>query len=267
MRTPITYYGGKTNMLPHLLPLIPDHRVYVEGFAGGAALFWAKKPSPIEVLIDKNGEVSNFYRVMKLDFDSLCKEIEATLHCEYTFNKAKAIYKSPEGHTELQRAWAFWVSANMSFGGEVGGSFQWVRHHGDNWHPAIFIANRRKEFKYYKSRLKHVTIRTKKIEDLIFKLDGNDVFFYLDPPYVGARQGHYSGYTEEMFLELLQYISAIDGKFLLSSYPHKTLNKFAKKKGWNQISIDMKRGVQNGRKTEVITWNYDIKTSKTLTLF
>lgn len=267
MRAPITYYGGKTNMLPHLLPLIPDHRVYVEGFAGGAALFWAKKPSPIEVLIDKNGEVSNFYRVMKLDFDSLCKEIEATLHCEYTFNKAKAIYKSPEGHTELQRAWAFWVSANMSFGGEVGGTFRWAWNKTDNWHPAIAIANRRKEFRGYRSRLKHVTIRVSKIEELILKLDGDDVFFYFDPPYINAGQGHYFGYTEEEFLEFLGYLPMIKGKFLLSSYPSEILSEFIVKNGWNYEVLIMKSELSDKQKSESLTWNYDIKTSKTLTLF
>ena len=39
MRTPITYYGGKQTMLPHILPLIPNHEVYTEAFCGGAAVF------------------------------------------------------------------------------------------------------------------------------------------------------------------------------------------------------------------------------------
>lgn len=126
MRTPVKYYGGKTRMLPHLLPLIPRHRIYLEAFAGGAALFFAKRPAPIEILNDVNGNVVNFYRVIQSHFEELNKLIQGTLHCEHTFNQAKEIYHSPEGHGAVQRAWAFWVSSNMAWGGEVGGSFQFV---------------------------------------------------------------------------------------------------------------------------------------------
>ena len=35
MKTPITYYGGKMNMVDDILPLIPKHKIYVEPFVGG----------------------------------------------------------------------------------------------------------------------------------------------------------------------------------------------------------------------------------------
>ncbi len=44
MTTPIAYYGGKQQMLRHILPLIPRHQIYVEPFFGGGAVYWAKKP-------------------------------------------------------------------------------------------------------------------------------------------------------------------------------------------------------------------------------
>ncbi len=36
-KTPISYYGGKQNMLKHILPIIPKHEIYVEAFFGGGA--------------------------------------------------------------------------------------------------------------------------------------------------------------------------------------------------------------------------------------
>ena len=33
-KTPITYYGGKLNMLKEILPLIPEHTIYTEAFFG-----------------------------------------------------------------------------------------------------------------------------------------------------------------------------------------------------------------------------------------
>jgi DNA adenine methylase len=71
MKTPISYYGGKQKMIPHILPLIPEHKIYVEPFFGGGAIFFAKEPSKIEVINDIDKRVYNFWlmtveRSMKL---------------------------------------------------------------------------------------------------------------------------------------------------------------------------------------------------------
>jgi DNA adenine methylase len=71
MKTPITYYGGKQKMLPHILPLIPHHALYTEAFAGGAAVFFAKEPAQVEIINDLNGELINFYRTIVTDFDAV----------------------------------------------------------------------------------------------------------------------------------------------------------------------------------------------------
>ena len=52
-KTPITYYGGKQSMLRDILPLIPEHQIYVEPFFGGGAVFWAKEPTKCEVINDE----------------------------------------------------------------------------------------------------------------------------------------------------------------------------------------------------------------------
>ena len=64
LKTPITYYGGKQMMCGKIVPLIPKHRLYCEPFAGGAAIYFAKEPSELEVLNDTNRELINFYKVV-----------------------------------------------------------------------------------------------------------------------------------------------------------------------------------------------------------
>ncbi|HVA98140.1 MAG TPA: DNA adenine methylase, partial [Bacteroidia bacterium] len=90
MRPPITYYGGKQKMLKYILPLIPQHEIYCEAFMGGGAVFFAKEPSKAEIINDINGNVSNFYRVVQSDFDSLKKLINGTLHSRGTYKEALA---------------------------------------------------------------------------------------------------------------------------------------------------------------------------------
>lgn len=72
MKTPIAYYGGKTNMLKHILPLIPgDHRTFVEPFFGGGAVLFGKEPSKVEVINDNLDIAVNFYLVVQNEFPAL----------------------------------------------------------------------------------------------------------------------------------------------------------------------------------------------------
>jgi len=88
LKTPITYYGGKQSMAQTILPLIPDHNVYVEPFFGGGAIFFAKEQSRVEVINDINGEIVNFYKVVCTDFWKLNEMIQSTLHSHQQYDEA-----------------------------------------------------------------------------------------------------------------------------------------------------------------------------------
>ena len=80
MKTPVTYYGGKQQLAARILHLIPPHTVYAEPFIGGAAVFFAKPPSEVEIINDINSEIVNFYEVLQRDFPALQSEINISLH-------------------------------------------------------------------------------------------------------------------------------------------------------------------------------------------
>lgn len=246
-------------MIPDIDQLVPEHGVYVEPFAGGASYFFHKKKVNAEYLNDINGNIAAFYRAMKNNFNELLSEIQSTIHCEYTFKEAKKIYFSSEPLSDVKRAWAVWVNSIMGFAGRLGDSFQWVRNKGDKWTAPTTTRNKKSNFEYYRDRLDYVTIFNRDALQVIKKLDAPNVFFYLDPPYAGAYQGHYSGYTQQDFEDLLIVLDQLEGNFLLSSYPNESLTS----RNWNTKKIDMRLGVQNGsRKTEVLTWNYELKKRK-----
>ena len=67
-KAPVCYYGGKIRMSRMIVELIPPHTLYCEPFCGGAAVFFKKAPSEIEVLNDTNHLVVNFYQVIQSDF-------------------------------------------------------------------------------------------------------------------------------------------------------------------------------------------------------
>ena len=67
---PLSSPGGKAKWVGKLLPLVPPHKIYVEPYAGGASLFFAKEPAEKEVLCDIDGEIVDLYRWLKSASDA-----------------------------------------------------------------------------------------------------------------------------------------------------------------------------------------------------
>jgi DNA adenine methylase len=268
LKTPVSYYGGKQKMLPHILPLIPPHINYTEAFCGGAAVFFAKPPARFEVLNDLNGALVAFYRCMKLRFEELDALIQATLHSRSTHAKAWAIYSeveqlsaydlSPE--KELELAWALWVVSSQSFAGVL----RTWGYGCDNHMIPKGIKNKKKGFGKLAERFNSTTIECRDALWVLERYDNAEAFHYIDPPYIGSDCGHYKGYTETDFAALIELLTKLKGRFLLSSYPNEMLNEVAKEQGWIQKEIVMQLNVngntgknQNRKKTEMLTMNYD----------
>jgi DNA adenine methylase len=68
---PLPYIGGKRNLAKQIIALFPEHATYVEAFAGGAQVLVAKEPSKVEVLNDLDGEIVNFFRVVREHYEEL----------------------------------------------------------------------------------------------------------------------------------------------------------------------------------------------------
>jgi DNA adenine methylase len=256
LRTPITYWGGKQLMATKLLPMIPQHSLYCEPFTGGAALFWAKLPSDVEVLNDLNGEVSNFYEQIRDNYAELCHHIQNSLHSRLDYQNALHVYQRPAMFAPVKRAWAFWVLTNQGWGGKIG---TWGYGVGDNKKEAVLHRKRESFLVDLHERLKVVQIECNDALKGIKSRDRAESFFYIDPPYFNSCMGHYDGYTEGDFDALLTLLGSIKGKFLLSSYPSPTLEKHTKAYGWHTQTFEMNlcAGSTKGKKKrEVVTSNY-----------
>lgn len=256
-RTPVSYYGGKQTMLPHILPLIPPHSVYTESFFGGGAVFWSKKKAKIEIINDFNANVYNFYFILKNKFSELKRLVESSIISREVYKSALVIYHSPFLFDEVKRAWAFWYATNFGFSNQIGNCR--ITTHGKN---STCLNNKITSFTdSYSERLKGVQIENNYAIEIISHHDTDSTFHYVDPPYIGADQGHYGGYCQSHFNELLETLSRVKGKFLLSSYPNDELSRYVEKCNWYQKDIQLHLGTSNikGKKRkEVLTANYDI---------
>jgi DNA adenine methylase len=257
MKTPITYYGGKQRLLKYILPLIPKHTLYAEPFTGGAAVFFAKEPSEIEVINDTNRQLITFYEVAKLDFRKLQKKIDGTLHSRESHKYANIIYDHTRFFGKVDIAWSVWMLASSSFASKLNGPYGYDKTRQTTTRK---FSHKRDDFtREISKRLENVQIECQDAIEIIKSRDTKDSFFYCDPPYFNADMGHYKGYTEADFERLLKALSNIKGKFLLSSYPSEILSQYIKYNNWQTVTHKQKVAISGKAaktKEEVLTANY-----------
>lgn len=265
-KTPISYYGGKQNLVNTILPLIPNHVTYTESFVGGGAIFWAKPPSECEIINDYNSELISFYECVKNDFVDLEKMVRISLHSRTLHGDATVVYNNPHMFSKIKRAWAVWVLAAQSFSSMLDGTFGYDRLRGTT---SKKITNKRDDFtEELAIRIQNVQIENTDALRVIRSRDHKKAFHYCDPPYYNSDCGHYDGYSRADFEELLKLLSEIEGKFLLSSYPSDVLKEYTQHHGWQQIKLEQSVSVANGtgkpakKKIEVLTANYDLSNPK-----
>ena len=272
LKTPITYYGGKQNLISTILPLFPKHQTYIEPFVGGGAVFWAKRPSEVEVINDYNRELINFYEVCQNEFIELEKMVRISLHSRSLHADASVMYNNPHLFSRIQRAWAVWVLSSQSFSAMLDGTWGYDVIKGTTSRK---ISKKRDSFtEEYAIRLQNVQIENTDALRVIRSRDYEKAFHYCDPPYFNSDCGHYDGYSIVDFEELLKTLSSLQGKFLMSSYPSDILNKYSKENGWHTRKVEQSVSVANGtggsgkKKIEVLTANYDLSNPiDMLTLF
>lgn len=186
--------------------------------------------------------------------------VRVTLHSRRLHEDASTVYNNPHLFDEVKRAWAVWVLTSQTFSSILDGT--WGFDKADNT-TTKKINNKRDQFtEELAIRLQNVQLECADALYIIQSRDTSDSFFYCDPPYFNSNCGHYDGYTSDDFEALMKGLSAIQGKFLLSSYPSEILLKYAKKNRWTMRTIEQRISVNKGysgkRKIEVLTANYEI---------
>jgi DNA adenine methylase len=218
VRPAISYYGGKQKMAHNLIPLIPRHTVYVEPFCGGATVFF-QKPWPKvsnnnhyrEVINDHDKRLINFYQQLRDNGEELVRRIQLTLYSETEHRTAKEL----EHADPIEAARRYYVNAQQSFSNVIGGG--WSRNVFSRNQAATW-ANKIAELPAYIDRMASVYIACDDALKVIKQWDSPQTFFYCDPPYPEANQGHYGGYTLDNFRELVSTLDNCQGSFLLSNY-------------------------------------------------
>jgi DNA adenine methylase len=261
LKTPITYYGGKQTMLRHIRPLIPKHSIYIESFAGGAAVFFNKEPAKVNVINDLNGELINFYRTVISNYEELKNEINQTLHSRGQHSHAWYIYNNPSYFTNVQRAWAVFILSKMGFAGQLSHSFGFDKSEGR--HPRKVRCAKELINDDLRSLLECSTIECDDAFKVIKRYDVSGAWHFIDPPYVGSNMGHYTGmFNEQNLVDLLELCTTLQGKFMLTMYPNDTVREYANRHNWAIHAVDRQvsacKAANRRRQEEWMVCNYNV---------
>ena len=253
MKTPISYYGGKMRLAKRISDLLPANYAYVEAFAGSAAVLLSREPSKLEVLNDLDGEVYNFWKVLREEPDSLVSLLERTPYSkeEYLECRIGSVDQNP-----LERARRFFVKANMAFGASLTTVGYSSGSLGKSSKPAIFIS-KVEMLEDVARRLRGVELQNEDALRLINRFDSPRTSLYLDPPYLGSTRSSSNDYivdnaSLEFHESLISRLKDFSGNAVLSGYAHPLYEEL----GWLRIDIDVHAPSSGaGRRTECLWVN------------
>ncbi|HBX36473.1 MAG TPA: restriction endonuclease subunit M, partial [Pseudohongiella sp.] len=77
-----------------------------EPFSGGAALYFMRRPAPVEVINDINGDLVNLYRCVQHHLEELVRQFKWALSSRQVFEWLKIT--KVETLTDIQRAARFY---------------------------------------------------------------------------------------------------------------------------------------------------------------
>jgi DNA adenine methylase len=234
------WYGGKFSHLEWLLPLLPQAHHYCEPFAGSGAVLLNRDPSPVETYNDIDGEVVNFFRVLRDQPDELARVIALTPFSREEFHRAIAglAADTPKPRQALERARLFYVRARQARTGlaQTATLGRWANCRDTSRAGMSGVVSRWlggvEGLAGIGERLIRVQIENRPAADVIRLYDGPDTLFYCDPPYLHTTRGDSKAYGFEMdeqeHIDLAVVLQRAGGKVALSGYRNTLMDSLYK---------------------------------------
>jgi DNA adenine methylase len=264
---PLKWHGGKYYIAPKIVSLMPPHTHFVEPFAGGLSVLFAKNPIGVsEVVNDLNGDLTNFWDVLKSEqtFSRFLRIIEATPFSQVEWQRSFDLLKSGG---PVDRAVGFFVLCRQSQAGRMRSFAPITRNRTRRQmnEQASAWLNAIEGLPQVHSRLSRVVILNQPAAKVIHSQDGKDTLFYLDPPYVHDTRTTTSEYgdqemTDKEHEDLLNLILSVKGKVIVSMYRHPLYDQLSSKHGWQMEQFNLPNnaagGEQKRRMIECVWMNF-----------
>jgi len=249
------WMGGKSRLAARMAAILPEHRCYVELFAGAANLLFAKERSKTEVINDINSDLVNLFRVVRWHPREFIAELRLGLHSRQAFTD----YRAQPGLTDIQRAARTWFILKTAFGGRGGTdspAFGYGTTGRAHFRRSVFAAIRRCH-----RRLDGVYVEHLDFSECIRRYDRPHTCFYCDPPYLDAAE-YVNHFDIEKHRALAAQLRDIEGGFLVSINNHPKVRQMYK--GFTMRTVPVKYSVSRDKspkardRKELVIANYPL---------
>jgi len=250
-------------LVKEFLRYVPPHRIYVEAFAGSAALFFAKPPAEVNVLNDINRELMDFYRKLR--------DLEGPLACDMRPDKER--FYAIKGKSD-KNICDFLYLNRSSFSGNMesfSGTQEWQRLcERKGWPLNCGLSNVIKNLEQIRARLKRAILECRDFREVLKKYDSPDTFFYLDPPYWGPNREaclYGKGRCGVTPWEVAEAVKGLKGKVMISYDDHPDVVAAFRSLGpeWRIVRIPFKytgvksrKGEPKKEAVELLIMNYEV---------
>ncbi|MDE0471778.1 MAG: DNA adenine methylase [Ekhidna sp.] len=259
------WYGGKFSHLKWILPKLPECTHFCEPFGGSAAVLLNREPSPVETYNDLDGELVNFFRVLRNQKEDLMfaigmtpfsrKEFELAINTNYNdpeisgIEKARRFYiKARQVRTGLAQTASIGRWANCLKTSRAGMSGAVSR-----WLGSI------EGLEDIAARLLRVQIEHDDALAVIERYDSHETLFYCDPPYAHDSRADINAYKYEMIdidhINLANVLKRVKGKVAISGYRGDLYDQLFK--DWNRHTGPTKKALSiKELRTEILWTNF-----------
>ena len=253
LSAPFCYMGGKSRLRKTIIERLPEHTCYVEVFGGAAWVLFGKEPSKAEGYNDIDGDLVNFFRVIKSCHRAFVQALDWTLISRKIFYDFLA--QEPDSLNEIQRAVRFYYIMKCGFGGKWKSPTFGYSKQGP---ASLNIETLYETITEVHKRLRRVYIEEGTFQDVVRRYDGPETVFFCDPPYFEASKYKYH-LAEPEYAELEKTLAGIKGKFLLTINDHEVMREMWGKYQVEEVEVPYSishRATLRGRFKELIITNF-----------
>lgn len=198
------YPGGKGRQVDWILERMPPHDTFVDVFGGSGAIIYNKPPSKNEVYNDANGDLVQFFEVLRQREDELLEWVRDVPYARSVYEEwVHAYFNGHRPDDPVERAGRFFALRYMQFAGEMSmvNGFKTRAKRS----PARTFDNARERIHELAERFRDVIVENRDFEQVLDTYDDGDVdvLFYCDPPYIGGEHYYPVEFGHERFVDAL----------------------------------------------------------------
>lgn len=236
-RPALRYYGGKWKLAPWIISHFPAHKNYVEPCGGAASVLLQKPRSPLETYNDIDGNVVNFFRVLRDQPDELIRSIRLTpwARAEYELSLQPA-------DDDIERARRFFAALSMSMNGatvQSSNSYGWKNTTDVRGRTTSAFDFANDTLQVVADRFVGVQIECRDCLNVIERFDNDEALIYFDPPYVTNERTKPDWYayewTNDMHAEASELLRACAGYVVISGYACELYRELYESHGWTRV--------------------------------